>query len=649
MSRCLLPLVLVVGLGVYEGAAAEPPAAPPDTTAEAYYHFLLGRHHEAEGDAEAAMAAHEEAARLDPGSAEIRAEMAGLAVRQGRAADALRLAREAVALDQDNREANRLLGQLLASAVEPESAPRAVVEEAIVYLERSRRTDGVDIDPSLEITLARFYVAAARYDEAAALLDWLIEREPMPEAYLLLAHAHATAGRVDEAGRALEAGAHLNPRLLVSLADLYERHERWAQAASTYERAAALNPHLPEVKVRWAGALLNVSGPDAATRARTVLEEVTRAQPSDARALYLLSQAQRRSGDFPAAERTARRVVALDPEGLWGPYALAQVHEDRHDYRAVVEVLRGAVETWRPSQHSPARHGLVLMTRLGLAHLQLGEHDAAIAVFDRARAVPGADTGIHLQLAQAYVAAGRHDDALRALEPVTAANPRDLRAAQIRARAVKGLGRTDEAIAVLEDATASHPGDLSGYLALATLFSDAERHADALRVLDEAEGRFPGDVSVLFQRGAAFERAQDPQRAEASFRAVLARDPAHAPALNYLGYMLADRGERLPEAVELIQRALAVDPENAAYLDSLGWAFYRMRDLDRALQYLSRAARKMPANSVVQDHYGDALVAAGRHADAIAAWERALAGDREAVDVATIEQKLRGARERVSR
>jgi tetratricopeptide (TPR) repeat protein len=648
MSHRLLHLVLIVGLGAYDGAAAQP-VAQLDTTAEAYYHFLLGRHHEAQGETEAAKAALEAAARLDPGSAEIRAEMAALAVRQGRASDAMRLAREALALDGDNREANRLMAQLLASTVEPESAPRAVVDEAIVYLERSHRTDGVDIDPSLEITLARFYVAAGRSDDAATLLDWLIEREPMPEAYLLLAHAHATAGRIDDAGRALEAGAHLNPRLLVSLADLYERHERWTQAAATYERAAALNPHLPEVKVRWAGALLNLPGQEAATQARAVLEEITRAQPSDARALYLLSQAQRRSGDSAAAERTARRLVALDPEGLWGPYALAQVHEDRHDYRAVVEVLRGAVEAWQPSQHSPARHGLVLMTRLGLAHLQLGEHDAAIAVFDRARTVPGADTGVDLQLAQAYVAAGRHQDALRALEPVTAADPRDLRAAQVRARAVKGLGHTDEAIAVLEAATSSHPGELSGYLALANLFSEAERHADALRVLDDAEGRFPGDVSVLFQRGAAFERAQDPQRAEVAFRAVLARDPAHAPALNYLGYMLADRGERLPEAIALIERALAIDPENAAYLDSLGWALYRMREFDRALHYLARAARKMPANSVVQDHYGDALVAAGRHADAIAAWERALAGDREAVDVGAIEQKLRGARERVSR
>jgi tetratricopeptide (TPR) repeat protein len=214
---------------------------------------------------------------------------------------------------------------------------------------------------------------------------------------------------------------------------------------------------------------------------------------------------------------------------------------------------------------------------------------------------------------------------------------------------VNGLGRTDEAVAVLESAVEAHAAEPSAHVSLAALLSESGRHDEAIRVLEGAEQRFPGNLTVVFQRGAAHERAKDASRAEAAFRAVLASDPSHAPALNYLGYMLADRGERLDEAIELIQRAVAVDPENASYLDSLGWAYFRKRELDRALEYLRRAARKLPSNSVVQDHYGDALSAAGRHADAIAAWERALAGDRDSVDVTAIERKLRGARERVSR
>jgi tetratricopeptide (TPR) repeat protein len=130
---------------------------------------------------------------------------------------------------------------------------------------------------------------------------------------------------------------------------------------------------------------------------------------------------------------------------------------------------------------------------------------------------------------------------------------------------------------------------------------------------------------------------------------VIAREPTHAQALNFLGYMLADRGERLEEAVSLIDRALALDPDNGSYLDSLGWAYFKLRRHDDARHYLSRAAEQLPSNSVVQDHLGDALAALGRHADAIAAWQRALAGDRESIDVAAIEAKIARAKEQASR
>jgi tetratricopeptide (TPR) repeat protein len=146
-----------------------------------------------------------------------------------------------------------------------------------------------------------------------------------------------------------------------------------------------------------------------------------------------------------------------------------------------------------------------------------------------------------------------------------------------------------------------------------------------------------------------YERDRDYARAEEAFRAVIARDPAHAQALNYLGYMLADRGERLDEAVALIERALAIDPGNGSYLDSLGWACFRLRRYEDARTHLTEAASQLPTNSVVQDHLGDALAALGRHADAIGAWQRALAGDGEAIDRAGIASKIARAKDQASR
>ena len=205
--------------------------------------------------------------------------------------------------------------------------------------------------------------------------------------------------------------------------------------------------------------------------------------------------------------------------------------------------------------------------------MQLGEYDAALATFTRARSLAPGEAVDHTYLVQANLNAKRFDAARAILQPLRAARPNDARLAQLEARALAGAGRRDEAIALLRRAVDANPGELSSYLALADLLQEGSHTDEALRVLDEAGTRFQDSLDVAFQRGALLDRAKDPGRAEAAFREVLRRDPLHAPALNYLGYMFAERGERLDEAVSLIQRALEVDPGNGLVLDSLGWAY----------------------------------------------------------------------------
>lgn len=639
--RVLVVAALLAATSVH-AQQAEPDAT---STGDAYYQFLLGRHYESQGEIDKAVAAYREAARLAPKSAEIRAELAALYARQGRSREATTEARAALAIDARNREANRVIGGVLASALGGDGrVDEAVLTEAIERLEQGRRTDGIDFDPTLELTLARLYLRATQPDKAVGVLTGLLGREPIPEGWLLLAQAHTASGHTAAAAEALEQGAQSNPRLLVSLGEFYERQQQWERAASAFERAADQNPQSPELKLRWATALLNAPSDAGALRARELLEQVVAAQPTDDRPLYLLSQAQRRLKDYAAAEASARLLMALDPPGLWGPYALASIYEDRREYRTVVDTLAPVVGAWKPSVASPARQALQVMTHLGFAQMQLGEYDGAIATFERARGVAKGDTTYDTYLAQAHLNARHYDQARTLLQPLRAARPDDPRLAQLEARALVGSGKRDEAIGVLQAAVKANPHEASSYLSLADLLAEGTKLDDAMRVLDEAGRQFPDNLNVPFQRGALLDRAKEPARAETAFREVLRRDPLHAPALNYLGYMFAERGERLDEAVELIERALKIDPDNGSYLDSLGWAYFRQRKHDLARQHLARAAEQLPANSVVQDHLGDTLEALGAHADAAAAWERALAGDRESIDAAAIQKKIDRAR-----
>ncbi len=633
--------------------SAQPVEHPAGTaTAQAYYQFMLGRDLEANGETAKAMAAYTAAARLDPQSAEVRAELAGFLARQGHVEDASREARAALALDPANHEANRILGSILASLAEPGvggDASDRTLAEAASYLERGRRGDGADADPSIDLLLARLYVRGRHYDQAIALLQDLLDREMIPEAYLLLAEAWSGAGNISEATRALESGAEANPRLLVSLAEMYEEQQQWGSAASAYERAAALTPQSAEVKTRWAGALLNIQDDAATARARQMLEGLAASRPRDDRTLYLLSQAQRRSQDLASAEATARRVIVLDPKGLWGPWALAQVLEDRRDYAGVVTTLSAALSEFSTRETPPPRQALAMLTHLGFAQLQLGQNDEAVETFARAKEASGGDDTLDLYLGQAYLSARRFPEALSVLGPLRAKDPRDVRVVQLEARALAGAGRRSEAITSLRSFIDAGTDQPSAHLSLADMLVDDGRIAEAHAVLDDAAARFPDNVSVPFQRGALYERAKDYAHAEEAFRAVIARDPRHAQALNYLGYMLAERGERLDEAVTLIGRALAIDPGNGSYLDSLGWTYFKLHRHEDARKQLAEAAAQLPFNSVVQDHLGDVLAALGRHADAIAAWQRALAGDREAIDERVIGSKIANAKELASR
>ena len=170
-----------------------------------------------------------------------------------------------------------------------------------------------------------------------------------------------------------------------------------------------------------------------------------------------------------------------------------------------------------------------------------------------------------------------------------------------------------------------------------------------MKVLQDAQSKFPGDTSIGFELGAVLDKQKRFADAESAFRQVLVKEPDNAPALNYIGYMLAERGERLNESVDLLKKALALEPENGSYLDSLGWAYYKSDKLDLARENLERAAGQLKTNSVIQDHYGDVLFKLTRYDEAIAAWTRALAGDNDSIDRPSIDKKIKSAKQKLGK
>jgi tetratricopeptide (TPR) repeat protein len=632
--------------------SASTPTSVASLRPEAYYEFLRGTNLEGRGQVDAAISAFERAATLDPHAADIPAELAALYARQGNLAGARESAQAALKIDPENVEAHRVLGGIFASMVESEgdaakAAGSDTVRQAIEHLERGRRPDGTDQDTGLDIALARLYLRLGDNQKAVDVLHRVTEYEPdAGEAYVLLARAESALGHPDKAIAAVEQAADGNPRLLPTLAQLYEDQKLWANAAKTYEQLADVNPTSLDVKTRWAAALLqqDEDSKAAANKAKELLTQVAASAPNEPRPLYLLSLAERKRRDFAAAEAAARRLMTLDPSSATGPFALAQVYEDQRLFGKAADVLAPAVARLDDKNEEGRRDLLALLAHLGFAQLQAGLGPAAVKTFERARSLTAGSGSFDTSLIQAYLLSRQYDRAADLARAARLRQPKEPRFAEFEARAMNQAGRKDRAVVIMRDTVAANPTDVGAQLTLAQMLDDAGRPSEADRALDDAAKKFPSDVRVPFERGALLEKRKDYTRAETAFREALTRDPLHAPSLNYLGYMLAERGDRLDEAVSLVERALTIDPGNGSYLDSLGWAYVQQKRFDKAEPLLRQAADQLPGNSVVQDHFGDLLWAIGRRQEATAAWRRALDGDREQIDVKTVEKKLDRAR-----
>ena len=384
-----------------------------------------------------------------------------------------------------------------------------------------------------------------------------------------------------------------------------------------------------------------------------MLNEAIALRPTGAteqRALYLLSQAQRRGGDLSAAEATARRLITSNKQSPWGYFALAEALQDRQQYQAIVDALQPALKECGAVRR-PTRPDLgLLLPHVGFAYEQLGQFDAAIAAFDEAHRLAPDDLPGH-QLPDSGQRLARRNTRPRSSSRGSraSAHPEDLRLARLQAQALRQNGQPDRAVAVLQDVLDKQADRPLAYVALAQGYMDANRGADAVKLLEQAQAKFPADTSVTFELGAVLEKQKRFADAEAAFRRVLTREPDNAPALNYLGYMLADRGERLDESVGYLKKALEIDPDNGSYLDSLGWAYFKGNKLDLAADNLKRAADQLKTNSVIQDHYGEVLFKLGRYDEAIAAWTRALAGDGDSIDRAGIDKKIRAAQQKLKK
>jgi tetratricopeptide (TPR) repeat protein len=575
--------MIVPVLWLVLAVASPPPQAQRPASApeaDASYYFLVGRHLESQDKVPEAIEALKKAVALDPSDAEPLAELAGLYARQDNATGSVAAAEGALQIDPQNAEANRILGSVLAALIE-QKQPLKPGDDQASYPPR-----------------------------AIAALEIAHKADP------------------DDLG------------LGFTLAGLYLDNNRPADAIPLLQRVADEQPQYVQASLLLAEAQEASGHADVAVG---TLQTVLRGQPKLLRAQVQLAELYERQQNWSTAADTWARAQALSPQN-------AQIATRRASALAKAGRSTDAIALLQDAlKQQPGDVRLSFM--LAQAQHDAGDLDSAEATARSLHAAHPDDTRATYLFAQMLDARGRYQDEIDLVKPEIAT----LRAAPATADqaamllgseglALQQLHKNDEAIAVFKDALTLAPDDPLRYVLLIQGYTAAKREKDAIDEGELARQKFAGDTSVLYQLGEAYDRAGRKADAEHVFRDLIAHDPLDAPALNYLGYMFAEQGTSLDEAVSFIERALKVEPENPSYLDSLGWTYLQQGKLDLADRPLTTAADKLPTNSVIQEHLGDLRLKQNRRADAIAAWQRALAGDGEEIDRAKIEKKIAAAR-----
>jgi tetratricopeptide (TPR) repeat protein len=239
---------------------------------------------------------------------------------------------------------------------------------------------------------------------------------------------------------------------------------------------------------------------------------------------------------------------------------------------------------------------------------------------------------------------GQHELAAQTYAAFPPEDPSFVTAEIGRAGALKSQGKADAAIEALQALARTH-GDIQRVqFALADLLRGEERFDEAevayTAAIDLGKAANNEDWVLYFYRGICHEQSKDWAPAEADFRKALALNPTQPQVLNYLGYGMVDRGENLDEALGMIEKAVAADPEQGYIIDSLAWAYFKLGRYADALKPMEKASLLEPLDPIVTDHLGDVYWMNDRKLEAHFQWRRALSFEPAEADRSRIQRKL---------
>lgn len=527
-------------------------------------------------------------------------------------------------------DANRVLGRVL---LERAGADRVKVEEALGYLQAAYKGNPDDL--STGIAVSQILRSLNRTADAERVLASMVERAPDQRALNFnYAQVLSALDRTAEAKQYLERTVAIDPTFgaaVTQLVDIYQQEGQWQKAADAIQPLISENPMRLELQRQQAYFFLRAGD---ARNARDRFRTLVAADPKDDRALFYLAEALNDLEEYAEAEKYFRRLVEKDATDVdyVTSFALSLAGQKKWDEATqMFTKLQGMKDV-------PANLSAVARTQLAYIALQKSNYDQAV---ETAKSIfvfnekPNTQA-INIAL-EALKKQKKSEEAVALLAPLVQQFPSD---PFVNARYLTSLVNAGQKEKAAEHAAAQAKVGTRNLIATSEAYIQGNDYPSAISLLQSAVAAKPEDVELKFQLGSVQERAGNRKASETVFLEVLEKNPEHAPSLNYLGYMWAENGVNLERAQEMLTRAVGQDPDNGAYVDSLGWVYFRLGQLDLAEKYLTDAARLLPRDPTVHEHLGDVLAKRGDMQGALKRYRIAVELDPESKDVDKLRSKI---------
>src|SRR5437588_4689094 len=653
---------------------AKPAQAAPRKVdkASAYYHYALAHMYEEQvamyGRTELANKAIEEyrqAIDADPTSEYLTAGLAELYAKTGRIRDAVMEAQDILKRDPNNLEAHKLLGRIYLRSlgdIQAGQGSQNVLKLAIEQYEKIIKIEPDSADNHL--LLGRLYRLNSDLQKAENEFKTAVKLElDSEEAVTTLAYLYNEEGDTARAGEVLSSipDAARSAKLYSALGYTYEQQKQYKNAIGAYRKAIEQDRDNLDAIRGLAQNLMNDGQTDAALEQYKIIAD---ANPEDAQTYLRMAEIYRKSGKFDLALESLKKAGSMVQDSIEVPYNRAAFYQAQGRFDGAAQTLQDLLKKTEKPDNSYTQgernNRAVFLERLGTVYRDQGKYPEAVEVFRKMIAL-GDDNAVrgYQQVIDTYREAKQWQQATAAAKEAVQKMPGDRGLQMVYAAQLADSGQTDKALAEVQSLLKNKPEDRNVYITLAQMNTRLKRWDDAQHALDKAEqlSTKPDDKEyVYFLRGSTLERQKKYDQAEEMFRKVLANDPQNSMTLNYLGYMLADRGVKLEEALGLIKKAVELEPSNGAYLDSLGWAYFRLGKYDQAEEQLVKASQRIGTDPTVHDHLGDVYQKTGRLKLAVAHWERAVAEWNKTVApevdtdlFASVQKKLESAKVRLAR